>query len=151
LLKKTFAFIVLILILIQFIRIDKTNPKVDEELTLKAPSNAMTILKNACYDCHSNETKWPYYADIAPISFFVASHVKKGRKAINFSEWRNIDTKIKKQRLKRAVMTVNNGRMALPTYVYAHDEALLSSEQKKVLTDWFKNELELIENSEVSQ
>ena len=146
--KKTAIYIIITLILIQFINVDKTNPQVDENLTLQAAPEVQTILKKSCYDCHSYETSWPYYADIAPISFFVSSHVKKGRKAINFSKWKDIDLKIKKQRLKRAVITVNNEMMALPSYLYAHEEAKLNKEEKQTLIAWFKKELEIIENSE---
>ena len=140
-LKKTAIFTVILLILIQFIGVDKTNPKVDDEITLKAPQDVMELLRKSCYDCHSYETRWPYYSDIAPVSFFVASHVKKARSAMNFSEWKNIDPKIKTERLKRAIVTVNNGRMALPSYVSAHEEAKLNQDEKEILKNWFKKEL----------
>ena len=140
-LKKTAIFIILTLFAIQLISVDKTHPPIDESLTLKAPKEVMPILKQSCYDCHSYETKWPYYSGIAPISFFVASHVRDGRKAMNFSIWNNIDEKIKIQRLKRAIVTVKNGRMALPSYVSAHEEAKLNKDEIAILTTWFKNEL----------
>ncbi|MDA3907907.1 MAG: heme-binding domain-containing protein [Sulfurimonas sp.] len=140
-LKKTLIITIILLISIQFISVDKTNPPVDESISLKAPNEVMSILKKGCYDCHSNETKWPYYSDIAPVSFFVASHVNKGRKAMNFSVWNKIDSKIKHKRLKRAVITVNNGIMALPSYISAHDEAKLSKGEKEIITTWFKKQL----------
>ena len=140
-LKKTAIFTIIFLISIQFISVDKTNPPVDENISLKAPQEIMQLLKKGCYDCHSNETKWPYYSDIAPVSFFVASHVKKGREAMNFSTWTEIDPKIKQERLKRAVITINNGRMALPSYLSAHEEAKLSKDEKEILTAWFKKNL----------
>lgn len=139
-LKKTAIFIVLMLVGIQFISVEKTNPPVDEALEIKAPQEVMAQLKKGCYDCHSFETKWPYYASIAPASFFVASHVNDGRKALNFSLWSTMDEKIKLQRLERAVKTINNGMMALPSYVSAHEEAKLSKEEKAILTDWFEKE-----------
>jgi len=141
LLKKTVIIIVVILIGIQFIRVEKKNPPVDEKLTLNTDSKVMDILKNSCYDCHSFETKWPTYSSIAPISFFVASHVNKGRKALNFSEWANIEAKTKVNRLERAVKTVNNEMMALPSYVSVHENAKLSKEDKVTLTQWFEKEL----------
>jgi len=141
LLKKTVIIIVVILIGIQFIRVEETNPPLDEKLTLNTDSKVMDILKNSCYDCHSFETKWPTYSSIAPISFFVASHVNKGRKALNFSEWANIEAKTKVNRLERAVKTVNNEMMALPSYVSVHENAKLSKEDKVTLTQWFEKEL----------
>ena len=144
LLKKTLIFIVVTLFAIQFISVEKTNPPVEDTLTLKAPTEVLSLLKKGCYDCHSYETKWPSYSDIAPLSFFIASHVNDGRKAMNFSIWNNIDKKIKVQRLKRAVVTINNGRMALPSYLSAHEESKLSKDEKLVLTNWFKSELKAL-------
>ncbi len=143
-LKKTFIFTVIFLVALQFIPVEKTNPPIDTDVALNESGEVINILKKGCFDCHSNETKWPYYSNIAPISFFVASHVKKGRKALNFSQWYDIDPKIKEQRLKRAVMTVNNSMMALPSYLSVHEEAVLSKNEKKVLTDWFESELKLL-------
>ena len=143
-LKKTLIFMFVTLFAIQFISVEKTNPPVNDSLSLKAPKEVISLLKKGCYDCHSYETKWPSYADVAPISFFVASHVNDGRKAINFSIWSEIDEKIKVQRLKRAVVTINNGRMALPSYLSAHEESKLSKDEKLVLTNWFKSELKTL-------
>lgn len=143
--KKTLIGIVIIFVGIQFIGVDKTNPPVDKKIALSANDEVINILKNSCYDCHSYETKWPYYSDIAPVSFFVASHVNKGRKALNFSEWENIDKEIKIQRLKRAVKTVNNKMMALPSYVSVHENAKLSKNDKETLTQWFEKELQKIQ------
>lgn len=146
-LKKTFIGIVVILVGIQFISVDKTNPPVDKSIALSTEGNAMDILKNSCYDCHSYETKWPSHASIAPISFFVASHVDDGRKALNFSEWKNIDKDKKVQRLKRAIKTVNNDMMALPSYVSVHENAKLNKKDKETLTQWFEKELQKIQTN----
>jgi hypothetical protein len=146
LLKKTAIFIIVLLFAIQLISLDKTNPPIDNTLTLKAPQEVMSILKQSCYDCHSNETIWPYYSDIAPTSFFVVSHVNNGRKAMNFSLWHKMDKEIKIQRLKSAVETINNTKMPLPSYLSAHKEAQLSQDKKTILTTWFKKELESIDS-----
>lgn len=144
-LKKTILFTFITLLLIQFIPVDKTNPKIDASLAPKAPQEVMSILKKSCYDCHSYETKWPYYSNIAPISFVVASHVKDARRAMNFSTWQEMDPKIKKERLKRAIQTVNNEMMALPSYVYAHKNAKLTKDEKDILINWFRLELSTLE------
>lgn len=138
---KISIFTLVIIVAIQFIPMDKTNPPVNKTLALQTSPEVMEVLKKSCYDCHSYETKWPYYSDIAPVSFFVSSHVKKARKALNFSIWEEIDPKIKEQRLKRAVITVNNEMMALPSYVLAHEEAKLSKDEKALLINWFKSEM----------
>lgn len=148
-LKKTVIFTIIILFAIQFIPVEKTNPPVDESLTLKASPEVMHILKKGCYDCHSDETKWPYYSDIAPMSFFVASHVKNGRKAMNFSHWNQIEEIKKIKRLKRGVITVNNGMMALPSYLSMHEESELDAGEKAIITAWFKSEVEALNKERV--
>jgi len=141
LLKKIFIFIIIIFFAIQLIQIENVNPLVNEKITLKAPKKVMKILKKSCYDCHSYETIWPSYSNIAPISFFISSHIKNARRAINFSKWSEIDKKIKIQRLKRAIVTVKNGRMALPSYIFAHKNAKLQKNEKTILITWFKEKL----------
>ncbi len=139
--KKFIITIIIILIALQLIPIDKSNPPIDNNITLQAPQEVESILKKACYDCHSNETKWPFYANIAPLSFSVAGHVKDGRKALNFSEWQNIDPKIKIKRIQRAIKTTKNGMMPLSSYLWIHEEAKLTKEEKIILTTWLKDQL----------
>jgi hypothetical protein len=143
--KKIVLGLAAFLVLLQFIPVEKTNPPIDPQKTLSTDTTVLSLLKKSCYDCHSNETQWPSYAAIAPISFFVVSHVNDGRKALNFSEYNTIEPAIKEARLKRAVMTVKNERMALPSYRYVHDNANLSLEEKKVLIAWFEEELRALE------
>ena len=121
--KKTVIFLVATLIAIQFIPLEKTNPEVDETIALHTDENVEKILKKSCYDCHSNETKWSIYSEIAPLSFGVVSHVADGRKALNFSIYEKIDSKIKVARLERAIKTINNERMPLSNYLAFHEEA----------------------------
>lgn len=143
-LKKIMIIVFLIMILIQFIPLEKTNPKVDNSIALNSDKEVMKILKRSCYDCHSYETKWSIYSDIAPLSFSVSSHVNKGRKTLNFSEWNKIDLDTKKTRLKRAIQTVKNGMMPLNSYLMFHEEAKVSEDEKKILVEWFEKELSLI-------
>jgi hypothetical protein len=140
-LKKSIIFVIVLLIAIQFIPVERSNPTIDQNLTLQTDENVLKILKNSCYDCHSYETTFPNYSIVAPISLFVASHVNDGRRALNFSKWRDIDPTIKKERLKRAIMTVKNERMPLPSYTIAHEDAKLTKEQKEILIKWFEEEL----------
>ncbi len=148
-LKKIIIVIVLVLVLIQFIPLEKTNPKVDEAIALNTDEKIMKILKKSCYDCHSNETKWSIYSDIAPLSFKIHSNVKIGRKALNFSNWKSIKIDIKTARLKRAIKTVNNKMMPLSAYLSLHEEAKISQDERKILVKWFEKELLLIAPDEV--
>ena len=142
--KKSLIALVVLFAAIQLIPMERSNPPVDPALEVEADAEVMAILTKGCYDCHSNETRWPAYASVAPVSFFVASHVRNARKALNFSEYAAISPETKKARLERAVMTVNNGRMALPSYLSVHDDARLSAAEKKVLTAWFEREIETL-------
>ncbi len=142
LVKKIILWTIIVLIAIQFIRPKRTNPPVNQSIALHAPQDIQTILKKSCYDCHSNETKWPWYSNIAPISWSVISHVNNGRKALNFSNWTKIPNEIKTKRLKRAIKTTKNGMMPLSTYLWIHKNAILTKEEKKQIETWCENELE---------
>jgi len=139
-LKKTIIFLAVTLIGIQFIPLDKTNPKVDEALTLHTDAKVMKILKKSCYDCHSYETKWSIYSDIAPLSFGVVSHVEDGRKALNFSTYKNLDPEIKDKRFHRAVVLIKNGRMPVANYLAFHEESRMTKDEKETLIAWFEKE-----------
>jgi len=143
--KKTLFVIVIILVGIQFIPINKSNPIVDQNLSLHTDPQVMNILKKSCYDCHSNETKYSIYADIAPLSFGIESHISDARKALNFSIYKEIPDDIKRARLQRAIKTIKNGMMPLSSYLMFHDEAKMSKEEKQVLLKWFEDELERLD------
>ncbi len=143
-LKKIIITAVLILISLQFIPIDKTNPSIDKTITLNTDAKVMQILKKSCYDCHSNETKWSIYSDIAPLSFGVISHVTDGRKALNFSNYKNIDAEIKIARLQRAIKTVKNNMMPLGSYLLFHEKSHLTEPEKDILITWFEKELQML-------
>ena len=119
----------------QFIQTDKTLPSVDKNLEIKANEEIMTIFKNACYDCHSNEVKWPWYSNIAPFSWVISNHVNEGRKALNFSTWENYSEEEKQKELKAIYRTVY-GSMPLMSYIWLHKEGDLTKEQRQLVRDW---------------
>ena len=84
--KLTLKILLAVFILMQFIVMDKPNYPIDEKIALHPPKDVEVILKKACYDCHSNHTNYPWYSWVAPFSWTLRSHVKEGRKALNFSE-----------------------------------------------------------------
>jgi len=141
-LQKSILFFVIALVAIQFIPLQKTNPKVDDSLTLHTDNETLSILKKSCYDCHSYETKWSIYSSVAPLSFGVVSHVNDARNALNFSNYANIANDIKISRLKRAIVTIKNGRMPVSSYLAFHEEAKMTKEEKTKLITWFEKELE---------
>ena len=119
----------------QFIQTDKTNPKVDKNIEIKTNAEVMKIFKTACYDCHSNETVYPWYSNIAPFSWVVSNHINEGRKALNFSTWENYSDEEKKEHLKDIYRTVY-ASMPLQSYLWIHDDAILTKEQRTLIRDW---------------
>lgn len=143
---KLLYALIAVAIAIQFIRPDFKNPKVDETVTLQADKKVMDVLKPSCYDCHSNETKYPWYSHISPVSWMMEDHINDGRKALNFSEWANIDPKVKADRLKRAIQLIDHGTMPKTSYLLMHKEADLSKDQKETLKQFFEAEMKKLPN-----
>lgn len=133
--KRTLLIILLVFLAMQLIQTEKVNKSTPKELEIKAPENIMTMLKNACYDCHSNEVNWPWYSNIAPFSWIIDSHVSHGRNALNFSEWENYTEKEKKKELKEIFRTAYIS-MPLADYIRFHEEADLTREQRTMIRDW---------------
>ena len=132
--KIILAFIILFGI-IQFIPYGKnhTNPKVVAEPQWDSPKTKEVFMK-ACGDCHSNETKWPWYSDVAPISWSVYHHVVEGREHFNVSMW----GQQKKNDGDEAVEEINEGKMPLQSYLLAHPEARLSDVEKQLFIEGLK-------------
>lgn len=128
-LKKILLGIVIIIVIIQFIPVERSNPPVTQDIN--PPEKISAILRTSCYDCHSNETNWPWYSYIAPVSYLVAGDVKKARKRINFSEWDKYDEKKRGKILEKIVDVVEEGEMPLKSYIYTHPNAELDMARKK--------------------
>jgi hypothetical protein len=94
------------------------------------------ILRRACYDCHSNETFWPWYSRIAPISWLVARDVHEGRKELNFSTWNRYTTKQQLKNFKESWAEVAEGEMPPWIYLPVHRDAVLSAEDRRLLRTW---------------
>jgi|WetSurMetagenome_2_1015567.scaffolds.fasta_scaffold194804_2 hypothetical protein len=139
-LKKILIAVVVILIAIQFIPVERTNPPVTKEID--APTNVLSILKTSCYDCHSNETAWPWYSYVAPVSFLVTADVENARKRVNFSEWDKYDEKKKAKKLEAMIEDVEEGEMPLPKYILMHKEAELDQSKIKIIKDWVNSNRE---------
>lgn len=142
--KKIALGFIVILIGIQFFSVNKTNPPVTAEID--APPEVMAIFKRACYNCHSNETKWPWYSNVAPVSWLVAGDVEEGRKHLNFSEWGDL-TRNKIAHKKEDIWEeVNKGDMPLWKYTIMHSEARLSDKDKDIIRNWTGGKVETDEN-----
>ena len=129
--KKALIVLVVIIVGIQFIPVERTNPPIQSEIS--APENVKVILKKACYDCHSNETNWAWYTKIAPASFLVAKDVNDGRRHINFSEW-NVN---KEEHAKDEIWEeIREEQMPPWQYKIFHSESKLSQEEKNIIRNW---------------
>lgn len=135
-----------IFVALQFIRPARTNPPVDETRTIQAHTQLTPevagILDRACNDCHSHQTRWPWYTNVAPVSWFVVNHVNDGRSEMNFSDWAQYDRAHQKGLLKDICQEVTRGQMPLPSYLRLHSEAKLTSDDVKTLCDWASAESE---------
>ena len=135
--------LVAFLVIAQFFRIDKTNPEsdpADDFIVLNNPSPEMAnLIKAACYDCHSNETKYPWYTNVAPISWWIKGHINHAKEHLNFSEWAAYDAKKADHKLEECVEWAGDGRMPLKSYVWMHKEAKMTDAQRKEMVDWFES------------
>ena len=128
----------------QFIRPAKTNPAADPsqsvESRLQVTPQVTAILDRSCYDCHSNKTRWPWYSNVAPVSWFVISHVNEGRQNMNFSEWGRYNQRDTDGLLKQICREVTSGGMPLSSYTPLHPGSTLSAADVKTLCDWSNTE-----------
>lgn len=131
------------LLAIQLIRPNQeapvSTPENDLFVAENAPSEVEQLVKNACYDCHSNQTTWPWYAQIAPASWIIANHVNEGREHLNFSEWATFSAKKRDHKLEEIPEEITKGEMPMAGYVALHEEAKLTEEQKMAVINWFKS------------
>jgi len=132
--------------IIQFIPVDKVNKPVDQSKNFvkveNTPPKVAALLKNACYDCHSDETVYPKYAYIAPFSWSVKSHINDGREHLNFSVWRTYNKDLKQNMLKNSMQTIESKVMPMPAYIVYHQEANLSKDKRMLLNNYFKEILD---------
>jgi hypothetical protein len=128
----------------QLIRPGRINPPIDRARDLRAtasvPAGVDAVLRRSCYDCHSNETRWPWYSAVAPIAWGVAKHVQDGRAAMNFSEWGTYASRKRTAMLERLCDEVRKGEMPLASYLLLHREATLTEVEWKSICDWSADE-----------
>jgi hypothetical protein len=139
-LKVVGVLFLVVAVLIQFVRPERTNPPEQAGNFLGAsvsvPSSVQDILQRSCMDCHSNRTRWPWYSNIAPVSWLVARDVHNGRAKMNLSEWGTYKPKRMIVRLDMMVSEVDKGDMPPRQYLLIHRDAELTEDQKTLLCDW---------------
>jgi hypothetical protein len=127
---------------IQLIRPDRSNPPVDRANTISAhlpvPPDVQRILDHSCRDCHTNNTVWPWYSNVAPVSWFVAHDVHEGRDEMNFSEWGDYDRDTMEEQLEHICSEVRDGHMPIKGYTLAHPGTALTPPQVEAICRWTK-------------
>jgi hypothetical protein len=128
--------------LLQLTNPPRTNPPVVSDWMARnaPPPQIAARLHSACYDCHSSETRWPWYSRIAPISWLIARDVKDGREHLNLSDWPDDNPRRAAKRLENMSDEIGSGEMPLPKYAKIHADARLTESQRKELTDWLDAE-----------
>lgn len=126
--------IIFILIVIQFIPYQRTNPPVIGEIQM--PDQVHAIIKRSCYDCHSNQTRWPWYSHVAPVSWLVIGDVNDGRAHMNFSEWDSYDTQKQAKLRKEIPEEIEKGDMPPFRYLIIHTKAKLTQADIQIIKKW---------------
>ncbi|MDR3672177.1 MAG: heme-binding domain-containing protein [Holophaga sp.] len=126
--------LVLVGVVIQFIPVSRTNPPVEGDIP--TPPEVKAILRASCYDCHSNETVWPWYSRVAPVSWLVSSDASEGRGRFNFSTWNRYDPQRQAALRARIIREVRGGDMPPWYYTIKHTGAKLDAGQRALLEAW---------------
>jgi hypothetical protein len=139
-LKRIFLFLLLVFIIIQFIRPEKNKAagisKNDISTLYPVPANVQSILKTSCYDCHSNNTAYPWYAQVQPVAWWLNNHIQDGKKDLNFSEFASYSIRRQYRKLEEVNELVEKNAMPLDSYLWIHKDAKLDEQQKLTLANW---------------
>ncbi len=130
--SRVLLAVAIAVVAIQFYPVERGNPPV--RLEVAAPPMVAEVLRNACYDCHSSETHWPWYGYVAPVSWFIAHDVKEARGQFSFSDWSSVENEARL--LEEIWEEIEGGGMPPALYALMHGKARLSGEQKLLIRDW---------------
>lgn len=141
--KKIVLVLVILLIVIQFIRPSRNLSAVmsanDISRQYTVPDTVAHILQRACNDCHSNNTRYPWYTNIQPVGLWMQHHVNEGKKELNFSEFGAYTPKRQNHKMEEVGEQIEKGEMPLDSYLWIHKDAILSASEKETLIAWAKD------------
>lgn len=143
--KKILLGLLGTLLIIQFIRPDRNeSAAVPGDIAAKydVPDNVMAILKPACYDCHSNQTRYPWYAAIQPVAWWLAAHVNDGKRHLNFHEFTTRRVAVQNHKLEEIIEMVKEEEMPLGSYTWTHADARLSDAQRELIVNWARSAMD---------
>jgi len=138
--KRLFFVLLLAFIVIQFFRPAKNKAegmsKNDITTLYAVPEDVQSVLKTSCYDCHSNNTVYPWYAEVQPVAWWLNDHVQDGKKDLNFSEFASYRPRRQYRKLEEINELIKENEMPLNSYLWIHKDAKLSDQQKLTLANW---------------
>jgi heme-binding protein len=135
--KWILLILAIVFVVIQAVRPNLANPPVDPQQAIQnVPPNVQSILRRSCYDCHSSETRWPWYSQVAPVSWLLKHDVDEGRQELSFSEFATYSPKKAARKMKAICDEVKGGDMPLWQYRPLHPDAKLSDADKQTLCAW---------------
>ncbi len=138
-LKKILLGLLIVLLIGQFIQPPKNKGAVasanDITHSVQVPDTIMSLLKTACYDCHSNSTSYPWYSKITPVNWWLYNHIQEGKKNLNFSEFTGTYRR-KMRKLEESGELTEKHEMPIGSYLWMHEEAALTDAQRKMIVDW---------------
>lgn len=132
--KRILYLLFAVFLFFQLFPVSRENPPVTSEIVTS--QEVKNILKRSCYDCHSNETIWPAYSYVFPVSYLVTNHVTEGREELNFSEFGNLPERKQNKKIYEVWEQVEEGEMPPKNYLLLHPSARLSEKDKEVLKNW---------------
>ena len=140
--KKVPIVLLVVFAIAQFFRPEKNEGDLTSVNAFIAetnpPKDVQEILKNTCFDCHSSNTRYPWYSNITPVNFWLADHVKDGKKHLDFSNWNSYELKRKEHKMDELHEEVAKGEMPLNSYTWTHADARLTPEQIEAVVTWGK-------------
>lgn len=141
LLKRILLGLLIVIVGIQFIRPSRSVPPSNPQSTFEAlnnpPAEIVDLMEVACYDCHTHQTEYPWYANVAPVSWWIGNHISEGRDHFNMTLWGKYNLREKIHKLEEAAEEVNKGHMPENSYTWMHKGAKLSDAQRNQLVVYF--------------
>jgi hypothetical protein len=137
--KKIVLALAVVFVILQFIRPEKnvgnsSTHNIAQQFTI--PPGVQTILQRSCYNCHSNNTVYPWYEEVEPVGWFLAKHIRDGKRGLNFDEYTTYRLMKQYRRFQDIIDKIEGDEMPLPSYLLIHTDAKLSKSQKDELIQW---------------
>jgi len=134
------GIILVVFVVIQFIPTTRnqsdTVPQTDFMLVHKVPEAIQKKIQVSCYDCHSNNTQYPWYNRVQPVAWFLEDHIKEGKAELNFNEWDSLSSRRKASKLRSIIKQIESGEMPLDSYTLIHRDAKFSKEETEEIINW---------------